>query len=191
MKSEQTTKLTYILLGILAFLPSAARAQLYDAAWTFGNVDMSSYRLDAFEPGNIEFPALGSENPTLPLELGKRYQVKVTNYSFHPFEVIGKAPSASGDKVLLSMAIQGSFESDPGVAWTDNGQGTVRFTLTEALYQAMIEGGLKPGYRCRPHSATMRGEFTVAGGPGPGRTRSGPRGSAPYRRPGGPDSRAR
>ena len=165
MESKQTTKLTYILLGILAFLPSAARAQLYDAAWTFGNVDMSSYRLDAFEPGNIEFPALGSENPTLPLELGKRYQVKVTNYSFHPFEIMGMAPSASGDKILLSMAIQGPFESDPDVAWTDNGQGTVRFTLTEGLYQAMIEGGRKPGYRCRPHSATMRGEFTVAGGP--------------------------
>ncbi|MEN6575089.1 MAG: PQQ-dependent sugar dehydrogenase [Phycisphaerales bacterium] len=126
---------------------------------------MSAYRLDAFEPAGIEFPPLGTENPTLPLELGKRYQVKVTNYSFHPFEVIAKATSASQDVVLLSMTVQGSFESNPGVAWTDNGQGTVRFTLTAALYEAMVQGGRNPGYRCRPHAATMRGDFTVAGLP--------------------------
>lgn len=165
MNSTRIAKLQYFLPVILAFVPAAAQAQSYDVAWTFGNVDMSSYRLDAFEPAGIEFPPLGTENPTVPLELGKRYQVKVTNYSFHPFEVIAKATSASQDAVLLSMAIQGSLESDPGVAWTDNGQGTVGFTLTAALYEAMIAGGRKPGYRCRPHASMMRGDFTVAGLP--------------------------
>ncbi|MBP7051758.1 MAG: PQQ-dependent sugar dehydrogenase [Phycisphaerae bacterium] len=165
MKSKQTAKLTFTLLGILAFLPLTARGQSYDAAWTFGNVGMSSYRLDAFEPATLEFPELGAENPTLPLELGKRYQVKVPGYVAHPFEVLAMAPSASGDVVLLSMAIPGPFESDPGVAWQDDGKGTVRFTLTEGLYQAMIAGGLKPGYRCRPHAPLMRGEFTVSGTP--------------------------
>ncbi len=165
MNSTQITKLPYLLLGVLAFASAAAYAQSYDVAWTFGNVDMSAYRLDAFEAPTIQFPPLGSENPTLPLELGKRYQVKVTNFSFHPFEVIAKASFASQDKVLLSMAIQGPFESDPGVAWEDNKQGTVRFTLTAALYEAMIEGGRNPGYRCQPHASLMRGDFTVAGAP--------------------------
>jgi glucose/arabinose dehydrogenase len=126
---------------------------------------MSVYRLDAYQPAGISFAPLGSENPTLPLELGGRYQVTVTNYWAHPLEIIAKAQPPGQDRVLLSMAAAGPFESDPGVAWEDNGQGTVRFTLTEALYYAMTEGGRKPGYRCLPHAATMRGEFTVAGLP--------------------------
>lgn len=71
MESKQTAKSTYTLLGILAFLPLTARAQSYDAAWTFGNVGMFFYRLDAFEPSTLQFPELGAENPTLPLELGE------------------------------------------------------------------------------------------------------------------------
>jgi glucose/arabinose dehydrogenase len=165
MTATRVTKLVYLLLGILAFAPAAAPAQPHDVAWTFGDEGFTAYRLDAFEPAGIQFALLGSENPTLPLELGQRYQVTVTNHSVHPLEIIGLASSASQDKVLLSMAIAGPFESDPGVAWEDNGKGVVRFTLTLELYQAMVEGGRKPGYHCRPHSTTMRGEFTVRGLP--------------------------
>jgi glucose/arabinose dehydrogenase len=155
----------FLVVSASFLLGGAAQAQSYAAAWTFGNVDFSAYRLDAFEPGDILFPPLGSENPTLPLVLGQRYQVKITNFSVHPFEIIGKASSAGQDKVLLSMAIQGPFESDLGVAWEDDNKGTVRFTLTASLYQAMVEGGRTPGYRCRPHSSMMRGDFTVSGLP--------------------------
>jgi glucose/arabinose dehydrogenase len=165
MKAARVTQPVYLLLGLLVFVPAAVRAQPSDVAWTFGDEGFSAYRLDAFEPADIQFPPLGSENPTLPLELGKRYQIKVTNYTVHPLEIIGKAASAAEDKVLLSMAVAGPLESDPGVAWTDDGKGTVRFTLTIDLYQAMVEGGRKPGYHCRPHSTAMRGEFTVAGLP--------------------------
>jgi glucose/arabinose dehydrogenase len=169
MDAAQVNRWVFLILGVMALAPTAARAQSYDAAWTFGSVDFSSYRLDAFEPSGLAFPTLGSENPSLPLELGKRYQVKVTDYNVHPFEVIGKAASSAQDRVLLSMSVAGSLESDPGVAWEDNGQGTVRFTLTPGLYQAMIEGGRQPGYRCRPHAATMRGNFLVVGLPIAGR----------------------
>ncbi len=165
MDAASLRTITSLVTGVCILTGAIVQAQSYDTAWTFGNVDFFSYRLDAFEPGDIEFAPLGSENPTLPLELGKRYQVKVTNYSSHPFEVIAKAASASQDKVLLSMAAQGPLESDPAVAWEDNGTGTVRFTLTIDLYQAMVEGGRKPGYRCRPHASLMRGDFTVAGLP--------------------------
>lgn len=160
MNLKQVTKLVCLVLA-----PTAVWAQPHDVAWTFGDVGMMAYRLDAFEPATVPFPALGTENPTLPVELGKRYQVRVTNPSAHPLEILAKASSPAQDVVLLSMSVQGSLESNPGVAWTDNGQGTVRFTLTAALYEAMTQGGRQPGYRCRPHSATMRGDFTIAGLP--------------------------
>ena len=165
MNTTLSKRLIYSLATLVALNSAVATAQSYDVAWTFGNVGSSSYRLDAFEPGSAELGTLGSQDPTLPLELGKRYQVRVTNHTFHPFEIIAKASSPSQDKVLLSMAIQGPFESDPEVNWEDNGQGTVRFTLTAALYQAMLEGGRVPGYRCRPHLFSMRGDFTIAGLP--------------------------
>ncbi|MDI6447757.1 CHRD domain-containing protein [Anaerobaca lacustris] len=154
-----------LLVAATALVPTLAPAQSLHVAWTFGDVGLESYRLDAFAPDNVGFPPLGSEDPTLPLELGRRYQVTITDYTFHPFEVIAKGPSASQDTVLLSMTVPGPFESDPEVAWTDDGRGTVAFTLTEALYRAMAEGGRNPGYRCRTHPTTMRGDFTVAGLP--------------------------
>jgi glucose/arabinose dehydrogenase len=165
MDAIEFPRFRYISL-ILALLGSVTvHAQLFDVAWTFGNVGSSAYRLNAFEPDNIEFGTIGSQNPTLPLELGKRYQVKVTDYTVHPLEIIAKATSSAQDKVLLSMAIQGPFESDPQVKWEDDGRGTVRFTLTLPLYLAMTEGGRTPGYHCRPHSFAMRGDFLVSGLP--------------------------
>lgn len=149
----------------LLLLTALASAQTYDVSWTFGNVGNRSYRLDAAEPAGSDMGNLGREDPTLPLELGKRYQVKVTNYTVHPFEVLAKGVSSSRDLVLLSMSIQGPFESDPDVQWADDGQGTVQFTLTTPLYQAMLEDGRAPGYRCRPHAPEMRGDFTVTGLP--------------------------
>jgi glucose/arabinose dehydrogenase len=165
MDTIRLTKIHLFALIFLVFGSSTAQTQPFDVAWTFGNVGFSSYRLDAFEPGNIELGTIGAENPALPLELGKRYQVKVTQYIAHPFEVIAKASSPAQDKVLLSMTIQGPFESDPQVNWEDDGQGTVRFTLTRSLYLAMTEDGRIPGYRCRIHLFFMRGDFLVSGLP--------------------------
>ena len=164
MYATRLTTIGYFVAIIVAF-SSAVHAQSHNVAWTFGNVGSSSYRLDAFEPSGIEFGTTGEQDPALPLELGKRYQVKVTNYTVHPFEVIAKASSPSQDGVLLSMASQGPLESDPEVYWEDDGRGTVRFTLTQSLYQAMTTEGRNPGYRCRPHLFTMRGDFAVSGLP--------------------------
>lgn len=158
-------RLSYFSLMFVMFSTVSIRAQIFDVAWTFGNIGSSSYRLNSFEPSDIDFGTIGSEDPTLPLELGKRYQVKVTNYTVHPFEIIAKATSSAQDNVLLSMAIEGPFESDPKVNWEDDGQGTVRFTLTLPLYQAMTKNDLVPGYRCRPHSFSMRGDFLISGLP--------------------------
>lgn len=165
MDAIRFMKFRYFTLILVVFVSVTAHAQLFDVAWTFGNVGFSSYRLNAFEPSNIEFGTIGAENPTLPLKLGKRYQVKITDYIAHPFEIIAKATSPTQDRVLLSMTIQGSFESDPQVNWEDDGRGTVRFTLTMPLYQAMTEDDRIPGYRCRIHLLFMRGDFLVSGLP--------------------------
>lgn len=158
-------RLHYFALLFVMFYSVPTQAQIVDVAWTFGNIGSSSYRLNSFEPSDIDFGTIGGEDPTLPLELGKRYQVKVTNYIVHPFEIVAKAASPAQDNVLLSMTIEGPFESDPQVNWEDDGQGTVRFTLTLPLYQAMTKNNLVPGYRCRPHLFSMRGDFLISGLP--------------------------
>jgi hypothetical protein len=137
-------------------------APLCNGSWTFGDNGYGAYRLEAPERCRISLGTLGGDNPTLLLELGKRYQVRVVNYTEYPLEVIAKGASAARDKVLLSMGSDaGTFAADPGVNWQDDGRGTVRFTLTARLFEAMAEGGLTPGYRSRAQAATMRGDFAV------------------------------
>lgn len=158
--------LTLLLTGLM-LNSSTVFASSHDAGWTFGDVGFLSYKLDSVEPSDDDLgAAVGSENPTLTLQLGRRYQVTIVNYQVHPFEVLAKGPSAGLDTALLSMGSPvGPFESDPAVAWEDNNSGTVTFTLTYSLYKAMSVPGKAPGYRCRPHSTTMRGDFIVQGVP--------------------------
>jgi len=149
---------------------SAAHAQLCGTGceplcngnWTFGDNGSEAYRLETPEPYCINLGTFDRENPTLLLEMGKRYQVRVVHYTDYPLELIAKGASASTDKVLLSMGSDaGLFAADREVNWQDDGRGTVRFTLTPRLFDAMAEGGLTPGYRCRAQAATMRGDFAV------------------------------
>ena len=81
----------------------------------------------------------------------------------HPFEIIAKDTNPDQDDILLSAnpEIVGLFESDPNVAWFDNGLGTVTFTITEELYAAMTAPNKIPGYRSGLNSANMRGNFDV------------------------------
>jgi hypothetical protein len=122
---------------------SESCAPLCNGNWTFGDNGYGAYRLEAPEPCRISLGTLGGDNPTLLLEVGKRYQVRVVHYTEYPLQVIAKGAS------------------DPQVNWQDDGRGTVRFTLTARLFEAMSEGGLTPGYRSRAQAATMRGDFAV------------------------------
>lgn len=131
--------------------------------WTFGNVNFSAYRLDSYFPSTSGLGTISDLNPTLTVQIGKRYQVTITNFGSHPIEIISKAATPSGDVVLLSQmpTVVGTFESDPGVNWQDTGSDTVAFTLTQNLYNAMTASGKVPGYRCGFHVSTMRGNFNV------------------------------
>ena len=167
MKKQQL-KITFSAsMAVILSVCGTALASSHDVAWTFGNVGNFSYRLDAFAPADAGLGAtIGQENPTLTVHLGRRYQVTVINYTVHPFQALSKGASANEDVPLLTMGpTTSSFESDPEVAWEDDGAGTVTFTLTLGLYNAMIESGRVPGYRCLLHTFTMRGDFNVLGLP--------------------------
>jgi hypothetical protein len=152
---------SFLLVLLFPHVP-AAQAQICNGSWTFGDNGYGAYRLEAPEPCCISLGKFAADNPTLLLEVGKRYQVRVVNYTEFPLEVIAKGASVSRDKVLLSMGSDvGTFAADPEVNWQDDGRGTVRFTLTARLFDAMAEGGLTPGYRSRAQVATMRGDFAV------------------------------
>jgi len=152
---------SFFLLLLFPGVP-AAQAQLCNGSWTFGDNGSTAYRLEVQEPCPIQLGTFGGENPTLLLEVGKRYQVRVLNYADYPLELIAKGASASRDRVLLSMGSDGgAFAADPEVNWRDDGRGTVRFTLTPRLFKAMADEGLTPGYRSRARPALMRGDFAV------------------------------
>jgi hypothetical protein len=156
--------LLFATTGIMVFA-TTPHAASHQVAWTFGNAGSASYVLDAFEPSESNLGTIGSEDPTLALQFGQRYQVTIVNAQTHPFEVIAKGDNASGDTVLLSMSGTGILESDPGVAWIEDGLGTVSFTVTLDLYAAMVGKGRVPGYRCGVHVSTMRGDFNIQGIP--------------------------
>ncbi len=118
-------KLTIAVVAGMAVIFGASAtvgAASHDVAWTFGNVSSSSYRLDAFEPEDAGLGAsLGSADPTLTVQIGKRYQVTVTNFVPHPVELLAKGASAGADTFILSMGSRTyQFESDPEVAWVDD-----------------------------------------------------------------------
>ncbi|MBM4025466.1 MAG: hypothetical protein FJ280_08665 [Planctomycetes bacterium] len=164
MRTTKVSQLAAVSLLLLLF-PGwrTARAQICNGSWTFGVADSAAYRLEAREPCHALLDPFGDKNPTLLLELGRRYEIRVVHHQTYPLELIAKGASAAQDKVLLSMGSDaGAFASDPEVDWQDDGGGTVRFTLTPRLFQAMEQGGLTAGYRCRDEAATMRGDFLVA-----------------------------
>ncbi len=162
MRTARVSHFGSFLLVLLSPGWPAAQAQICNGSWTFGDNGYGAYRLEAPEPCCLSLGKFAADNPTLLLEVGKRYQVRVVHYTDYPLEVIAKGASDSRDQVLLSMGSDtGLFAADPEVNWQDDGRGTVRFTLTARLFDAMSEGGLTPGYRSRAQAGTMRGDFAV------------------------------
>jgi len=150
MNRQKSLNALCVGLAVILGLSAPVNATSHDVEWTFGNVGSASYRLDAFAPDDAGLEAnLGSQDPTLTLQIGQRYQIVVTNYRPHPVDILAKGTSVGSDILLLAQGnAEGSFESDWDVEWTDNDSGTVAFTLTSALHAAMTESNHIPGYRC-------------------------------------------
>jgi hypothetical protein len=151
-------------------------ADLVEIKWTFGDSALNDYVLTSFSPQDANLGPIGGRQPTLRLVIGSRYSVTVSDPITQPIQIIAKGASPFEDVVLLAQnspvldpgSDLGLFESDPAVAFEDDGQGTVRFTLTQALADAMIDPtqGLYPGYRSgQPFNRTFqRGDFTLVSG---------------------------
>lgn len=117
-----------------------------------------SYRLSAVSTPLIGTPGT-TDNPTLGLEIGKRYRIDCP--TSHPLTIASRGASFSSDVLLLIQSgSTGSFESDPDVAFADFGP-FIEFTLTPELADAMQSAAaVGPGYRCDFHPSTMRAAIT-------------------------------
>ena len=146
--------------------PSPSPTMEQGLFWRFTNNGVADYRLESQADVSPEiydgpFPR---NDPTLSLVIGERYRVEVIPFTAHPFEVISRVnASPANDTVLLAMGGNaGTLEDDPDIEWTDDGSGEVEFTLTQGLFEAMIENGRFPAYRCGIHTASMRGDFDIS-----------------------------
>lgn len=157
-------------LFILLTLAVTAQSQPADFALSFSNDDLNNFRLNS-APAAVFPGQLPAFDPTLIMEVGKRYGITNQNFVAHPFQIIAKAGNSGADTVLLSQGTgfgrTGSFEDDVEVAWDDDGFGTITFTLTQAMVDQMNSASRVPGYRCGVHTSAMRGDITatIAGGP--------------------------
>ena len=151
-------------IAICSLGVSKAFAQPTDFQWTFTNNGFVAWTLTSVSSPKVFAGALPADNPTINLILGKHYGVTDIPFSVHPFQVIAKGPSSVSDVILLSVGpTVGSFESDPAVAWTDDGSGHVQFTVTTGILTAMQTPGHVAGYRCGVHVDAMRGNFAIFG----------------------------
>ena len=69
-KAARVTRVVLLSIVLSCLVSMAALGQSHDIAWTFGDVGFSAYRPDAFTPADAGLGTLGSQNPTLALELG-------------------------------------------------------------------------------------------------------------------------
>jgi hypothetical protein len=116
-------------------------------------IGFTAYDFTAVEPSRYA-STVGAENENQPLTLrsGWRYEIVNSAPTIHPFEIIHVGANPASDIVLFSQGASGSLEADVSVAWFDDGDQTLRFTVSAAL-QSNADG-----YRCLAHPTTMRGD---------------------------------
>lgn len=147
-----------LFLGLVASAPAAS-----DFQFSVINAGFSGWQLTALSDPQLFGGDLTTLNPTINLVQGRRYAISNPAHAFHPFQILAKGGSSFGDVVLLAQdSAIGSWQTDPAVGWTDDGAGTITFTLTPALLGAMRAGGSNPGYRCGVHVDVMRGDFAIS-----------------------------
>ncbi len=153
------------LFGAVFYLSLLTSTSLaYDYEWTFDNNSFIDYTLTSVSSSDLYTDALPANDPAINLIMNKRYRIFIVNPGPHPLDILAKGAVTGSDIVLLSQgSFEGSFETDADVSWQDFGDGYVEFTLTSNLIAAMREQGNTPGYRCRNHASTMRGDFNVFG----------------------------
>jgi plastocyanin len=119
---------------------------------TLEAVGLSAWTVTAVEGASPEeVGELSVENPTLSLEVGRRYHFDVSGVdsSYHPLDL----RDAEGNVLLAQGAQEGAFAADEEVAFEANADAVV-FTLSEALSEVIAT------YHCTVHPP-MVGEIAV------------------------------
>lgn len=118
----------------------------FDASITLDNVGTSAWIVTAVT-GSVDSFEPDAQNPSIQLELGKRYRFINNGGTSHPLEFRNEAGA-----VLLSQDNQvGAFEDDSNVNFVVNGD-RVTFTMTQSLFDVLAS------YHCSIHVA-MRGDI--------------------------------
>jgi len=127
---------------------SSSVAAVVVSAVVFGNTNSNDYIISSSDSESVA--VTGAADPELNLSIGTRYAFSVTNFSGHPFQL------SDGDgKALITMGSDfGSFNADTDVNLEDDGEGTITFTLSSNLANALSS------YRCQFH-ATMSGSISI------------------------------
>ena len=129
-----------LLTSAAGLLPAQATS---DEAITLGAVGSSAYTVSATSDPLIA--PLGTDNPTLALQIGKRYKVTNGAQFAHPFSVIARGASFFDDTTLMAQGSQtGTVEGNAGVGWLDSGA-DMYFTLTPQLVDLMTAEGKTGG----------------------------------------------
>jgi hypothetical protein len=90
-------KTTILFTVSLCVLHGAFGASDYQLTW--GNNGSVDYSLDSVSSTDVFDGSLGASDPTIMLEVGKRYGMTIVNPIIHPFEVLAKG-NGSSSKVM-------------------------------------------------------------------------------------------
>jgi|GEM_PF-1172726 hypothetical protein len=136
--------------GAAAFGIGRTAASSHDVTVTLDNEGASAWRATDVE-GSDDVAETGTDNPTLSLTEGVRYQFVNNGWSAHPLEF-----QDGNGGALLSQNREGSYESNADVNWVDN-ETEIAFTVTGDLAAEL------GAYICTTHSRSMVGSVeTVA-----------------------------
>ena len=127
----------------------------------------NAYLFESAEPAEFTDAISNTEawNPTVTLKRGWRYAINNQSINVHPFELLDLAAQRRDDVILASQGrgLDPAPESDPQVAWVDEGP-IMRFTLAGALLGDPDDDGVPAlsGYRCAvANHPDMRGAFII------------------------------
>ncbi len=152
-----------LLFGGLA---ASATAQPADVTVEFLPEGEHAWYVQSQSPpdaGVVTETGSGNLNPTLSLEIGKRYTFINTDTVIHPFAIFASGPP---NDLLLRQAATGTMEDDPDVNWENDPQSDMTFTLTPQLADALQSEGRTPSYMCEAHPM-MSGDIVFTQQPSP------------------------
>ncbi|MBI5155585.1 hypothetical protein HZA57_10150 [Candidatus Poribacteria bacterium] len=156
-RMKRTSPALALSLALAGF--AAAQNTSFDESLVFVDNFGNAWQLSSTSDSLVG--TTGVDNPSLSLEVGKRYKGTYTAPLVHPFVLMAKGTSAGGDSALLVQGSgTGSLEGDATIDWFNSGS-DFYFNLSPTLADAMNgTASQNPGYRCNVHTTTMRGDIT-------------------------------